>query len=462
MVDKKRCNVSKWYKAKNTAKLIVIWDILRVLLPIFYFWVLLLLYLHDEDGKTIDNWAILGTFMVKTSPDKDAADLKRQLTTLSLLVGEMFRTLMIAVVGIFAFYKGFSYITTGTYFWVRTLNLASQLFLFLILGANIITLIVTSLGFMLDGYLSYILYVYWQNLKWVKSSSVSSSAQSELSNGVVVDGDCLPRQSQAIIEEIKRGCGGSDMLDLEDNDRSFGLPRSHALTKNEESKEVVMCSLPPVIKNRENRLKEDYTRATGLFEDVREYAPRKDSLMDGGTSWFTREPVTIVRAQYSSTNARKKEFFTSGHIQVIEKGYDNENEKSKTLKKAPAIDSRFSRTSKDDPASEKRLVNSEGGDRDNSSKLYEKDYMEYEVKLNYDYPLPKVKRNATNSPLKNSYRPRPQSQKEIPSVNDKEQNRSDTGLRGKVKNFKFTNQLECLDKVSALPSDAKDFKSNRE
>ena len=100
----------------------------------------------------------------------------------------------------------------------------------------------------------------------------------------MVDGDCLPRQSQAIIEEIKRGCGGSDMLDLEDNDRSFGLPRSHALTKNEESKEVVMCSLPPVTKNRENRLKEDYTRATGLFEDVREYAPRKDSLMDGGTS----------------------------------------------------------------------------------------------------------------------------------------------------------------------------------
>lgn len=126
---------------------------------------LLLLYLHDEDGKAVDNWAILGSFMVKTSPDKDADDLKRQLTTLSLLVGEMFRTLMIAIVGIFTFYKGFSYITTGTYFWVRTLNLASQLFLFLILGANIITLVVTSLGFMLDGYLSYILYVYWQSLK---------------------------------------------------------------------------------------------------------------------------------------------------------------------------------------------------------------------------------------------------------------------------------------------------------
>lgn len=74
------------------------------------------------------------------------------------------------------------------------------------------------------------------------------------------------------------------MLDLEDNDRSFGLPRTNALTKNEESKEVVVCSLPPVSNKRESRLREDKTRATGFFEDIQEYAPRKDSLVDGGTS----------------------------------------------------------------------------------------------------------------------------------------------------------------------------------
>lgn len=147
---------------------------------------------------------------------------------------------------------------------------------------------------------------------------------------------------------------------------------------------------------------------------------------------------------------------------MIERDSKYGDEKSKTMKKEPVAQSQFSRLSKDDPASEKRLFNSEGGDRDNSLKFSEKDYMEHEVKLNYDYPLPKVKRNATNSPLKRSHRPRPQSQKEIPSIDDKELNKSDTGVRGKVKNFKFTNQVECVDRVSALPPDARDFKSNRE
>lgn len=147
------------------------------------------MYLNDDDSsKTAENKTVIDGTLISPSPGKGSENVNDQMATLSILLGEIFRTLLIAILGIYAFYRKFSYVTTGSYFWVRSINslfnIISHLFLFLVLGANVFTLMLTVVSFLFDGYLSYIVCAFWQSLNVTKASSISSSAQSEMSNRV--------------------------------------------------------------------------------------------------------------------------------------------------------------------------------------------------------------------------------------------------------------------------------------
>lgn len=106
------------------------------------------------NGNTKDsNSLISGSFLL--SPTSiPTGDSNEAMTSTAQFLGEIFRTLMISVVGVYALCKNLESVPIGSYFWIRILNsilnLVSHLFLWLVVGANILTLFVTTLFFLFD------------------------------------------------------------------------------------------------------------------------------------------------------------------------------------------------------------------------------------------------------------------------------------------------------------------------
>jgi hypothetical protein len=116
---------------------------------------------------------------------------------------------MIVTMGIIAYFRRFAFIPIGTYFWTRAINglinILSHLFMFLILGANIFTLMVTTFVFALDMYMDFILWYFWQLPNRSKNSTLSNSEVSQaLSIDDVVNGLAPPAHELKSIQEAKR------------------------------------------------------------------------------------------------------------------------------------------------------------------------------------------------------------------------------------------------------------------
>ena len=147
----------------------------------------------------------------------------------------------------------------GSYFWTRSINgiinILAHVFLFLILGANIFTLIVTTIVFSLDMYLSFIIWYYWQMPKRVENSSISNSEPShELSVREVVQSMIPPHEILSMQEANRR--------DIQNNTfaKDFEIPVRLPLdseddeSKNEEDKEQINNNLVlPSILNRRGK-----------------------------------------------------------------------------------------------------------------------------------------------------------------------------------------------------------------
>lgn len=248
-----------------------------MLLPIFYFTISLIIYLNDDDSEGHEAPSMGGSLLTP-STEVDSEDFDTQLTTLSFVISEVFRGLLIAIVGIYTFYKNFGILQTGTFFWSRSFNSAfnilSHLYIFLALGATIITLIVTVGLFLLDIYLSYIIYVFWQSLKYVKTSTLSSDLQSDL--GQRADLENFERVNpRNIAEEIKAA------IDARNSNIQNQECGSHKVVdtsrRNEESKEDHL-EIPQIFLSRD-----DVSKPTAYFDDIKDFHTRKDSFFDERT-----------------------------------------------------------------------------------------------------------------------------------------------------------------------------------
>ena len=209
-VGVKQCDMYKCYSYPLTIKAIIWWDIFKVLLPIFLFIVYLLVAV-DEDSGEASNGEGIDSSMLTPSPGEGSSDISDQLTVLSLLIGEIIRAMMIVTVGVIAYCRKFAILPTGTYFWTRVINsminIISHMFMFLILGANIFTLIVTTGMFSLDVYLNFIIWYFWQLPKRNRLSSLSNSDFSQaLSVDDVVGGVVAahPAKELKSLQEAKR------------------------------------------------------------------------------------------------------------------------------------------------------------------------------------------------------------------------------------------------------------------
>jgi hypothetical protein len=250
------------------------------MLPIFYFSISLVIYLNDHDNER-NEAPSMGGSLLSPSTEVESDDFDTELSTLSFIISEVFRGLLIAIVGIYTFYKNFAVLQTGTFFWSRSFNSAfnilSHLYIFLALGATIITLIVTVGLFLLDLYLSYIIYIFWQNLKYTKTSTLSSDLQSELDQRADVD-HFRRTNSRNITEEIKAAIdAGANNIPNNENDNH---KVENAYRRNEESKEDQM-EIPHIFLSRD-----DISKPTAYFDDIKDFQSRKDSLYDAKTGRF--------------------------------------------------------------------------------------------------------------------------------------------------------------------------------
>lgn len=404
MTEQVQCNVSKYYKSKILIKIIILWDILRVLLPMFFFVISLIMYVNDKDSTTDkDTKSIFSSHVVTPSPGEGSDNINDQLTTLSVLIGEVFRTLIIAIMGIYAFYTSFSYIATGTYFWTRAINsvfnIASHLFIFLVLGANIFTLIVTSAFFIFDMYLNYIVYVYWQNLKQTKNPSTLNSELSDECSNRVPEAICVPNLVSPNGEENKEEYE-LQPGEVDDMERNIRVPKTVTLKANEEIKQSSTRGIFPPIKSKKSSVRDDYTKATNVYDDVSKSntyknlnfsGVRKESMNDAEVSSMSRDPGSYIRP-YNSTHPGKKNFFTSGHIQMIERSPKNSELKVYTLNK-PNDYKRVSKQVISKSPSENNWVRSDKGKALSVSDEGTKDGRE--VKLLSGSPTG-IKKNASN------------------------------------------------------------------
>mmetsp|Transcript_35586 Transcript_35586/g.35221 ORF Transcript_35586/g.35221 Transcript_35586/m.35221 type:complete len:291 (+) Transcript_35586:310-1182(+) len=287
---------------------------------------------------------------------------------------------------------------TGTYFWTRFINscfnVMSHLFQFLILGANIFRLSITTFSFMFDGYLSYIVYVFWQNLKKTKNSSTSSSAQSDFSHQI--DVECPDDQEKRLEEEIKAGLA-NDVLEVDEYDEN-GVPHTKAIRIDEDNKQVVVeCILPPLkelnqYKSRDGSSRDNASRITAFLEDRRHPKTRKASYDNDMAS------SDYYRSKPSFKGTRKENFlFTSNHIQMINKSSQDLSEENKSrIHRNSGATSKLKLVSKH-TGSERKWIAHDQEDKDqddkNDSVSSVKEYAENEIYLDTHSRTSKIKKN---------------------------------------------------------------------
>lgn len=327
----RNCEISKYYKSKNVIKCILVWDLLRLVFPMFFFTIALIIFIKEKvNGKTKDgNSLVSGSFLL--SPTSiPTGDSNEALTSTAQFLGEIFRTLMISAVGVYAWCKKFEPVPIGSYFWVRVLNsiltLVSHTFLWLVVGANILTLFVTSVFFCFDLYLSYIIYYFWQNLKTPRNIATSSSAISDLQSQEI-EGNVFHSQRRRENEEAK-------VHSWIIFDGNLNLVQEQE-SRHEEAKDSENSKLPPVYQNKYKASNYEPTKPTGYFDEYKDLAyQNKDLRGDNDASSITRDPKSIAK-QVNSSLPTRKTFFTSTHIQMIERSpRDKFDMKSKTQTKS--------------------------------------------------------------------------------------------------------------------------------
>ena len=332
---------------------------------------------------------------------------------------------------------------TGTYFWTRSINscfnILSHLFLFLILGANIFQLILTSAAFWLDGYLSYIVYVFWQNLNKTKNSSISSSAQSEISQQLH-NNEWIEDPAKQLEEEIKAGLA-NDVLEVDEYDEN-GIVHTKAIRIDEENKQVIVeWSLPPIKSDNLNNSrdicsKDNASRMTAVLDDGKEMRPRKNSYDDAGTSCVTKQYRTN-----SMRGSQKKEFwFTSNHVQVVEKSNVGEEERKSVKSKRKDTNNQIRKLVSQRTGSEKRWIDADKEIKNNNlSVSSENEYREPEIFLDNHTRTLNLRKNFANSP------PKLRKKEHVLSDNEIKRSQSRENI-GSIKSFKFTSQFEWVEK----------------
>lgn len=98
-----RCDMYQCYSSAKTIKLIILWDIFRVCLPIFLLVISLIVAINNSNESNDDN--DIDSNVLTPSPGKGSSDINDQITVLSLLLGEILRASMICVMGIIAYCK---------------------------------------------------------------------------------------------------------------------------------------------------------------------------------------------------------------------------------------------------------------------------------------------------------------------------------------------------------------------
>ena len=97
------CQISKYYKSRGIIKWILVWDLLRLIFPMFFFAIALIIFIKEKmNGNTKDsNSLIPGSFLL--SPTSiPTGDSNEAMTSTAQFLGEIFRTLMISIVGVYA------------------------------------------------------------------------------------------------------------------------------------------------------------------------------------------------------------------------------------------------------------------------------------------------------------------------------------------------------------------------
>lgn len=222
----------------------------------------------------------------------------------------------------------------------------------------------------------------------------------------------------------------------------------------------------PPICNKDVFSRDDASKATGLFEEAREFRKRQGSLSKEATHSLTREATNFAKPNYSTHEEDKRDYFMSARptrVRDDDNGEDQLDDDSISLPKAKILNCNFRRVVSDRSGSGKHFINtqqpSQKGSSDNSVIVMRREQNESASEYNDKSMIP-YNKGIDDNIVRSGYFSASHVKKNGARTTKNAMAHSDNDIKQKAKNFRFTSQIECLDKVASMISDEKEVKSN--
>ena len=109
--------ITRYYKSRNIIKCIIVWDLFRLIFPLFFFAIALIIFIKEKvNGKQRDGDSLISGSFLLSPTSIPTGDSNEALTSTTQFLGEIFRSLLISVVGVYSWCRAFALVPIGSFF----------------------------------------------------------------------------------------------------------------------------------------------------------------------------------------------------------------------------------------------------------------------------------------------------------------------------------------------------------
>lgn len=185
-----------------------------------------------------------------------------------------------------------------------------------------------------------------------------------------------------------------------------------------------------------------------------------------GTRSLTRDATNLIKSNYLTNEEDKKDYFTSARPTRVRDDEDDEaqleDDHSISLPKPKILTCNFRKIVSNHSGSGKHFINTQQPSRKGSSdnSVIMRKNQDDSVIVNNDKSMIPYNKGIDDNIVRSGYLSGANVQKNEARTTKNNMAHSDNDIKQKARNFRFTSQIECLDKVASMISDEKEVKSN--